>query len=340
MQIETVEQLEHLLSEPDDRDIAAVSGYTGDLLILGAAGKMGPTLAKMARCAVTRSGAARRVIAVSRFSDASVRSDLMKCGIETIACDLLEPGALAQLPDTENVIFMAGRKFGTEEDAHLTWAANTYLPGLVAERYRSSRIVVFSTGNVYPLQPPGSGGATESTPVAPVGEYAQAALGRERMFEYGSAKWGTPVVILRLNYAVELRYGVLVDIAWSVFNRRPVDLRTGQVNVIWQQDANSVCLRSLAHCQCPPLILNVTGPETLSVRWIAQEFGRRFRVPPIFADEETGCALLSDATKMCTLFGSPRVGPSEMIDWIAHWISKGGALLNKPTHFEVQDGKF
>ncbi len=340
MQIETVEQLEHLLSEPDDREIAAVSELTGDFLILGAAGKMGPTLAKMARCAVTRSGASRRVIAVSRFSDASVRTDLMKCGIETIACDLLEPGALDQLPHAENVIFMAGRKFGTAEEAHLTWAANTYLPGLIAERFRSSRIVTFSTGNVYPLQVSSAGGATESTPVAPVGEYAQAALGRERMFEYGSAKWGTRGGILRLNYAVELRYGVLVDIAWSVLNRRPVNLQTGQVNVIWQRDANSVCLRSLTLCQCPPLILNVTGPETLSVRWIAHEFGRRFGVPPTFAGKETGYALLSNATRMCTLFGSPRVGPPEMIDWIAHWIVKGGALLNKPTHFEVQDGKF
>ncbi len=340
MQIETLEQLEFLLSKPSEADIAAVSGFSGDLLILGAGGKMGPTLAKMARRAVSLSGSRTRVIAVSRFSDVAVRADLVKSGIETISCDLLEPGALAQLPDAANVIFMAGRKFGTEKDAHLTWAVNSYLPGLVADRYRSSRIVAFSTGNVYPLQPSGARGATETTPVAPVGEYAQAALGRERMFEYGSGLWGTAVAVLRLNYGVELRYGVLVDIALSVFSHRPVDLRTGQVNVIWQRDANSVCLRALAHCQSPPLILNVTGPETLSIRWIAHEFGRRFDVPPTFAGEETGYALLSDATRMCTLFGCPSVGPSQMIDWIAHWIAKGGDLLNKPTHFEVQDGKF
>jgi hypothetical protein len=261
-------------------------------------------------------------------------------GIETISSDLLEPGGLAKLPDAENVIFMAGRKFGTEGEAHLTWAANTYLPGLVAERYREARIVAFSTGNVYPLQKIDSGGATEATPTAPVGEYAQAALGRERMFEYGSSRWGTKAVLLRLNYAVELRYGVLVDIGHKVYHRQPVDIRTGRVNVIWQRDANSVCLRSLAHCQSPPLILNLTGPETLSVRWIAEEFGRRFGAQPAFLGEESDHALLSNASKAHILFGKPTLAPAEMIDLIAHWIEKGGRLLNKPTHFEAQDGKF
>jgi nucleoside-diphosphate-sugar epimerase len=336
--IQTIAQLEDALSKPSEADVDTFKAISGDLLILGVAGKMGPTLAKLARRSISDSN--RKVIAVSRFSDSSVRSDLAKNGIETISCDLLEPGALTKLPDAENLIFMAGRKFGTEGEAHLTWAANTFLPGLVAERYRNSRIVAFSTGNVYPLVPVHSGGATESTPTAPVGEYAQAALGRERMFEYGSSQWGTKAVILRLNYAVELRYGVLVDIALNVFHKRPVDVRTGYVNVIWQRDANSICLRSLAHCQSPPLILNLTGPERLSVRWVAEQFGNCFAVQPTFLGEESDHALLSNSAKAHELFGTPSVTAEQMIEWIAHWISLGGDTLNKPTHFEAQDGKF
>jgi nucleoside-diphosphate-sugar epimerase len=338
MLIDTTEEHEDVLSKPSQQDVEVLATVPGTLLILGVAGKMGPTLAKLARRSLRDKE--RRVIAVSRFSDKAVRGDLEQSGIETISCDLLEPNALAALPEAENVIFMAGRKFGTHGEAHLTWAANTFLPGLVAERFRNSRIVAFSTGNVYGLENIDSGGSTESTPVAPVGEYAQAALGRERMFEYGSSKWNTKVVILRLNYAVELRYGVLVDIAHSVFNRKAVDLRTGRVNVIWQRDANSVCLRSLAHCQSPPLVINITGPETLSVRWIAEEFGRRFEIEPIFSGQESERALLSDASKAQALFGPPNVTPAQMIDWIAHWIARGRSLLNKPTHFEAQDGKF
>ena len=338
MLIDTVEQLEEELSRPTQADADALSAIPGNILILGVAGKMGPTLAKLARRAI--SDKSRRVIAVSRFSETTVRQDLEESGIDTISCDLLKPGALGDLPDAENIVFMAGRKFGTEGEAHLTWAANTFLPGLVAERFRNSRIVAFSTGNVYGLERVTSRGSTESTPVAPVGEYAQAALGRERMFEYGSSQWGTPVVILRLNYAVELRYGVLVDIALKVFHRSPVDLRNGHVNVIWQRDANSVCLRSLAYCQSPPLILNLTGPEMLSVRWIAEEFGRRFSVSPVFSGAETAVALLSDSSKANGIFGLPTVTPAQMMDWIAEWITRGGKLLNKPTHFEAQDGKF
>lgn len=338
MMIETIPQLEDELSRPSQADIDALEAVSGDLLILGVAGKMGPTLAKLARKSIPDKG--RKVIAVSRFSETSVRSDLERNGIETIACDLLEPGILAKLPDAENLVFMAGRKFGTDGEAHLTWAANTLLPGLVAERYRDSRIVAFSTGNIYPLMPIDSGGATESTPAAPVGEYAQTALGRERMFEYGSSRWGTKAVILRLNYAVELRYGVLVDIALNVFHRRPVDIRTGYVNVIWQRDANSVCLRSLEHCQSPPLILNLTGPEKLSVRWVAEQFGSCFGVEPVFLGEKSDYALLSNSAKARELFGTPSVSAEQMIEWIARWVSRGGSTLNKPTHFEAQDGKF
>jgi nucleoside-diphosphate-sugar epimerase len=340
MLINTVEELEERLSSPTDEDVAAVSGLPGDILILGAGGKMGPTLAMLARRAIVQARAKKRVIAVARFSDPEVRCKLEKAGIETITCDLLKPGALGHLSEVQNVVFMAARKFGTSGSEYLTWAMNTFLPGLVAERFRDSRIVAFSTGNVYSLSPVGLGGSTESTPVAPVGEYAQSALGRERMFEYASSQWGTRVTILRLNYAVELRYGVLVDIALAVLHRRRLDVRMGHVNIIWQRDANSVCLRSFAHCRCPPLVLNLTGPETLSVRHIAEEFGRRFDIEPIFSSEESGRALLSNAEKAQRLFGPPTVAPQQMMDWVAHWIRNGGPLLNKPTHFEVQDGKF
>jgi nucleoside-diphosphate-sugar epimerase len=340
MRIETEAELEEILSRPSDADAVAIAQLAGDLLILGAGGKMGPSLARRARRAAEKAGVRKRIVAVARFSDNRLREKLAADGIEILAADLLHPGALSQLPDIPNVIFMAARKFGTTGSEDLTWAMNTYLPGLVAERYRGSRIVAFSTGNVYPLRNALYGGAVESTPAAPESEYAQSALGRERMFEYGSRQWGTPVSILRLNYAIDLRYGVLLDIGTAVFERRPIDLRMALVNVIWQGDANSICLRSLAHCQSPPLFLNLTGPETLSVRYIAEEFGRRFCVQPTFSSEEMPTALLSNAAKAHQMFGYPTVTVSEMIDWTAAWISSGGARLNKPTHFEVRDGKF
>src|SRR6202044_2192075 len=339
--INNVAALEEHLSRPTAADAAAISALHGDLLILGVGGKMGPSLARLARRAVDRAGTRHRIIAVARFSNSSLPADLAAQGIETIACDLLEPGALLRLPEIPNVIFMAARKFETAGAEHLTWSVNTFLPGLIAERYRNSRIVAFSTGNVYPLRSISEGGAVESTPPGPVGEYAQSALGRERMFENGSMRWGTSVTILRLNYAVKLRYGVLVDIGRAVFERRPIDLCMPRVNVIWQRDANSWCLRSFAHCQSPPLVLNITGPETLSVRELALEFGQHFGVEPTFVSSREGpTALLSDARKARGLFGSPTVQPKEMIEWIANWIRDGGSTLNKPTHFQTRDGKF
>ncbi|MDP9337537.1 MAG: NAD-dependent epimerase/dehydratase family protein [Acidobacteriota bacterium] len=340
MRITTDAELEEALSRPSDADAAAIARLDGDLLILGVGGKMGPSLARRARRAAEKAGVRKRIVAVARFSDRSLRDNLATDGVETMVSDLLEPGALAKLPDIPNVIFMAARKFGTTGSEDLTWAMNTFLPGLVAERYRYARIVAFSTGNVYPLRHAMEGGAVESTPVAPVSEYAQSALGRERMFEYGSRQWRTPVAILRLNYAIDLRYGVLLDIGTSVFERRPVDLRMGLVNVIWQGDANSVCLRSFEHCQSPPMILNLTGPETLSVRYIAEEFGRRFNLQPTYSSEEMPTALLSNAAKCHRLFGAPSVSVPEMLGWTAAWISAGGSRLNKPTHFQVRDGKF
>jgi len=341
VKIKTESELEELLSRPDEATVKAMSTLDGDLLILGVGGKMGPSLARLARRAIDQAGVKKQVVAVARFTNTELPAALGAQGIETIACDLLDRTALDKLPDIPNIVFMAARKFGTSGEEHLTWAMNTYLPGLVAERYRNSRIVAFSTGNVYPLRGLSEGGAVETTPVGPVGEYAQSALGRERMFEYGSMRWGTPVVILRLNYAVELRYGVLVDIGRAVFERRPVDLCMPRVNVIWQRDANAWCLRSLAHCQSPPLILNITGPETLSVRELALEFGRHFGIEPTFVSSTEGSsALLSDVSKARNLFGAPTVRPKEMIGWISDWIRDGGAMLNKPTHFQTRDGKF
>jgi nucleoside-diphosphate-sugar epimerase len=329
------DELEELLSRPTARDEAAVQALEGPILILGAGGKMGPTLAIRAK----RAGASE-VIAVARFTSSHARDRLQAAGVKTVAADLLEHDVLYRLPDAPHVIFMAAVKFGTTGSEHLTWAMNTFLPGSVAERYRSSRIVSFSTGNVYPLVPVTSGGATEGTSPAPVGEYAQSALGRERMFQYGAHAYGTPGVILRLNYACELRYGVLVDIGRKVYERAPVDLTMGMANVIWQGDANSACLQSLHYCTSPPLILNLTGPETLSVRWVANEFGKHFGAEPRFHGEESSTALLNNSARATALFGYPTVTPAEMIEWTAAWISHGGAMLGKPTHFQTRDGRF
>jgi hypothetical protein len=341
MKIHNVAELEERLSRPSEAVVAAMDAIDGDFLILGAGGKMGPSLARLARRASDLAGTPRRIIAVSRFSNSELRSELSQHDIETIASDLLEPDALSRLPEISNVVFMAARKFGTSGDEHWTWAMNTYLPGLVAERFRDSRIVTFSTGNVYPLRPVSQGGAVETTAVEPIGEYAQSALGRERMFQYASARWGTKITVLRLNYAVELRYGVLVDIGRAVFEQRPISLSMPYVNVIWQGDANSWCLRSFPYCQSPPFVLNVTGPETLCVREIAIEFGRRLGIEPTFLpDVNNSTALLSNASKANAIFGSPSVTPTEMIGWIAEWILRGGETLNRPTHFQTRDGKF
>jgi hypothetical protein len=340
MTIKNLEQLEERMSRPTEADIAAMRTMEGDILILGVGGKMGPTLAQLIRRSADAAGRRIRVMGASRFSDPGVPEALRAHGVEPITCDLLEREQLAKLPDAENIFFMAARKFGTTGSEHLSWAINTQLPALVADRYRHSRIVCFSSGNVYPLVPVVQGGASEQTPVGPQGEYAQSVLGRERVFEHTSHRWGTKVTLLRLNYAIDLRYGVLVDIARAVFERRPVDLRMPLVNVIWQGDANSVCLRSIQHCSSPPFILNLTGPETLSTRWIAEQFAGRFGVEGSFLGEESNSALLNNSAKCHRMFGYPTVTPEEMFDWIAEWLIGGGELSNKPTHFQTRDGKF
>jgi nucleoside-diphosphate-sugar epimerase len=333
-------ELDDVLSAPTAADAGAMRAIEGCLVILGAGGKMGPTLAMRAGRAAVRAGVSRRVIAVSRFPHPQVERDLGGFGVETIRADLLESGALARLPDAQNVIFMAGRKFGSTGAEHLTWASNAYLPALVAERYRAARIVAFSSGNIYPFVPVASGGATEETAPDPVGEYAQSVLARERMFEYFSARHGTRVCLLRLNYAVELRYGVLRDIGARVFEGRPVNLNTGYVNAIWQGDANSVCLRSFALCASPPAVLNVTGPETLAVRDVARTFGELFGREPVFEGCPADTALLNNAAKCRGLFGAPAVSAATAIEWTAEWNRLGGGDWGKPTHFESRDGRF
>lgn len=329
----TLQELEDLLSAPSPDDIEFARELDGDVLVLGAAGKMGPSLARRVRRSMDEAGSKRRLITVAR-------SPLDVPGATHIQSDLLADGALDALPDAPNVLFLAARKFGSTGAPEQTWSTNVLLPALVARRYRDARIVSFSTGNVYPLTPVASGGPTEETPVDPVGEYAWSALGRERMFTYGSLQFGTKVALLRLNYAVELRYGVLVDIAVKVRDGVPIDLSMGYANVVWQGYANSVCFRSLGLASAPPAILNLTGPETLSVRALATEFGRRLGVEPAFSGEEQPTALLNNAAKCHSLFGKPHVSVEELTEWVAEWVASGGELLGKPTKFQVRDGKF
>jgi nucleoside-diphosphate-sugar epimerase len=277
---------------------------------------------------------------VARFGDPAIRTALEAEGVHTIACDLFDRSQVQSLPESPNIVYMVGQKFGTTGDESRTWAINATLPAVVAERFPQSRIVAFSTGNVYPLVPADSTGPTELDAVGPVGEYAQSTLARERVFEFFSRKNDTPVVVLRLNYAVEPRYGVLRDIADKVRNRRPVDLTMGWVNLIWQRDANAIALRSFAHASAPPFVLNVTGKPAISVRWLAEQLGRRFGVEPRFEGTESDTALLSDASRSESLFGTPEVGIDDMISRVAEWVEQGGRSLGKPTHFEMREGKF
>ena len=336
----TEAELDDALSRPTSSDVEALAALEGDLLILGVGGKLGPSLAKLARRASDEAHIERSIIGVSRFRDARTRSALEGAGIDTIACDLLDPSAVARLPDCPNVVYMVGHKFGADEDHTLTWATNVHAAALAADRYRDSRIVAFSTGNVYPLTPVSTGGPTESHPPGPVGEYAQSALHRERILEYFSRRHGTPISILRLNYAVELRYGVLRDVADRVYNRQAIDLTTGYVNVIWQRDAGSIALRTFAHCCSPPFILNVTGVDTLSVRDLATHFGDRFGIAPIFHGSESETALLSNAARCGELFGKPTVPTDRIVDWVADWVAGGGQSLGRPTHYEERKGRF
>ena len=333
--------LDELLSRPAPALIALMQRPEGDLIILGIAGKMGVTLGMMAARAIQAAGARKRVIGVARFTDETARATLEAHGIETIRCDLLDREAVAALPHAANVIYMAGRKFGTQEDADLTWALNVIAPENVAQHFCKSRIVAFSTGCVYPLVTAASGGCTEDQTPAPIGEYAQSCLGRERVFGYHSRVHGARVCLVRLNYAIDLRYGVLHDIGQRVYAGEPVDLSASHFNAIWQGDANRQALLCLEHCAAPAVALNVTGPETVAVRFVAETFGRLFEREVRFTGSEEGSRMyLSNAAKSTALFGYPTVPLAQMIHWQADWIKAGGSTLGKPTHFEVTDGKF
>jgi nucleoside-diphosphate-sugar epimerase len=338
--ITTEAQLESFLSEPPEEVIEVIKNLRGDILILGIAGKIGITLGMMASRAVRASGVKKRVLGASRFSEPGSREKLEAAGVETIKCDLLDREAAAKLPDADNIIFMAGKKFGTGGSEDLTLAMNTVVPANAAFRFPESRFVVYSTGCVYDFMSPASGGSVESDPPHPVGDYAQSALGRERVFQYFSSARGTPVCILRLNYAVELRYGVLRDIADKVRHDDEVDLSTGHFNCIWQGDVLSQTLLAFDRCSSPAEVLNMTGPETVSVRWAAEEFAKRFGKTPLFTGMEQDRVYLNNAAKAASLFGYPRVPLLTMIDLTADWIKAGGASLGKPTHFEVRDGRY
>jgi nucleoside-diphosphate-sugar epimerase len=332
--------LEDVLSRPSAADVGAARALDGDVMVLGAGGKMGPSLARRVRRAVQAAGASAQVVAVSRFSDAAVARDLEREGVRVLPCDLLDPDAVARLPETPNVLFLAGRKFGSEGRPDLTWAQNVVVPALVARRFARSRVVVFSTGNVYGPVPPSSRGATEDDPPGPVGEYAQSCLGRERVFEHYSRERGTPAVLFRLFYAVDLRYGTLVDVARAVIDGRPVDLAVGRVNAIWQGDASSYALRSLALAASPPRPLVVTGPEPVEVRAAAERFAARFGRPPHFTGTEGPAALLGNPALCLAQLGPPEVSLDRLFEWTADWVAGGGRSLGKPTHFEATDGKY
>ena len=335
-----VDHLNDLLSEPTPAAVDALARLDGDILLLGVGGKMGPTLARMAKRASDAAGTRRRVLGAARFSDPAHEDWLRGHGVETVRCDLLDPAQLERLPDAANVVFMTGMKFGSSGQEALTWAMNCHLPALVARRFRRGRIVAFSTGNVYGLTPVGLGGSLEGDPSRPVGEYAMSCLGRERTFEHFSRALGTPVATLRLNYATETRYGVLVDIAEQVWGGRPVGLAMGHLNALWQGDANAMALAAFAHVASPPFVVNLAGPETLSVRRVAEEFGRLLGKGVTFEGQEAPDALLSNGQLGHQLFGYPRVPARQMMTWIADWVRRGGPTLGKPTHFESRDGRF
>lgn len=318
----------------------ALTRAAGDIVILGAGGKMGPTLAVMARRALGIAGSSARVIAVSRFASGGRRAWLEEHGVETIVCDLLDRAAVAALPDAPNVVFMAGQKFGTADAPSRTWMLNVVAPANAAERYASSRIVAFSTGNVYALTAAAGGGSRETDPLQPVGEYAASCVGRERVFEFAAATRNTACAIVRLNYAIDLRYGVLTDLALRIHGGDPVPLAMARVNVIWQGDANRIALELLPHASAPPLVMNVTGPEHLRVRDLAEALGRRLGRTPRYEGAEGDDALLSDTARMRTMCEAPATPLDTMLDWTAEWVAAGRPLLGKPTKFERRDGAF
>ena len=332
--------LNDVLTRPQPALVDFMRTLAGPLVILGAGGKMGPSLAVLARRAAEEAGRSLEVIAVSRFSDASARAWLEENGVKTLACDLMVRSELDRLPDSPNLVYLVGMKFGTAQNPARTWAFNTLAPAYVSQRYAGSRIVALSTGNVYPLVPVTGQGAVETDALLPLGEYANSCIARERIFEYYAQETGAPVTIIRLNYAIDLRYGVLHDLAAKVYARQPVDVSMGYVNVIWQGDANDMILRALGLAQSPALPLNLSGPDVLSIRALAGELAALFEVPLEVTGSEAPTALLSNSARAHALLGAPRVPIAAMLRWTAGWVKQGGRSLNKPTHFEVRDGGY
>lgn len=336
-----VAELEEFMTRPSAALVDDMARVDGDIVVLGVGGKMGPTLARMAK----RAAPGQRVIGVARFSNPAARAELERHGVECIACDLLDRAAIERLPNVrdgvKNVVFMAGHKFGAADNAALTWMMNVGVPAMVAEAYREARIVAFSTACVYPFAPVDGPGASEDWPATPpAGDYANSCVGRERMFEYGSRRWGTPGRLVRLSYAIDMRYGVLYDVASKVFAGEPVDVTMGHADVIWQGDANEKALRLLANCTAPTTPINVTGSAHTSVRWLAGEFAQRFGREARIVGNEAPTAWLIDTRQAQALFGQPSVGIATLIDWVADWVQRGGPSLGKPTHFSTRDGKY
>jgi len=332
-----VEHLEEVMTTPSATVIAALKQLPGDIIVLGVGGKIGPTLARLAK----RAAPAKRVVGVARFSEKGMREKLTECGIECIAADLLDRKEIEALPKLANVVFMAGRKFGSSGDEEQTWAMNALVPALVAEAFAGSRIVAYSTGCVYPYVNVHHGGATEATPATPPpGAYANSCVAREAMFRYFSRTRGTPGRIIRLNYAIDMRYGVLHDVVSRVLTGTPINLATGHVNVIWQGDANAMVLRAFGHCTVPASPLNVSGPETVSIRWLAESFGQRLGKPPVFTGVEAPEAWLVNTAQATRLFGYPSVPLGKLMDWTADWVARGMPSLGKDTHYDVRDGDF
>jgi len=339
--IQTIDQLEDALSQPTQGVLDTLRALDGDVMVLGAGGKMGPTLARMVRRGFDMiDHASRRVIAVSRFASANAALSLQRHGVETISCDLTDRPAVAELPEVPNVIFMAGQKFGTRESPELTWVMNTLVPAIVAERFMRSRMVVFSTGCVYPFVSTDGPGSNEDDVLGPPGEYANSCVGRERVFTHFAKHHGTRSLMFRLCYAIDLRYGVLCDVASKIANGLPVDVTMGVANVIWQGDANARAIQCLAHTASPPIALNVTGIDRVSIRWLAQRFGELLQREPKITGQENPTAWVWDATRSYQWFGTPTVSLEEMIQATAHWQRHGGATLGKPTHFETTDGSY
>ena len=338
--IESLAQLDEMLTRPTPRLIAYITSVSSSLLILGAGGKMGPTLAVLAKRAAAVAGHALDVIAVSRFSQDSAREWLEAQGVKTLAVDLMEPDQYAELPDAKNIIYLVGMKFGTSQNPELTWAINTLAPSYVAQRFQQARIVALSTGNVYPFTPIENRGSLEDDPLTPPGEYANACVARERIFAYHARRLNTPMTLIRLYYALDLRYGVVLDIARKIDNNEKVDLNMGYFNAIWQGDANEMIIRSLALATTPTYPINLTGTETLSVREVAEQLAAFMGKSVEFSGQEQSLALLGNTTRMVSHLGNPATALQDVIRWTAHWVQSGGPVLGKPTHFEVRDGRY